>query len=203
MPAINLTGQYNITFVHIPKTAGSSVGQWMKEHLGNSNYIESYNHPKLESITKDPNFSFTIVRNPWDRTVSLYHWLKNIEIPNTNSTYKASDAQTILNNLNSIEVWPSFEEWVKNIENFKMFSGWWFTPVTPQVEWVNGVTSVLRYENLDEDFKQIQQLFDTSDKLTKILVTDHTHYRDYYNNDTKNIITKLFEKDIDTWKYTF
>jgi len=203
MPAINLTGQYNITFVHIPKTAGSSVGRWLKDHQGISSYSESYHHPKLEELTNDPKFSFTIVRNPWDRTVSFYHWLKNIEIPNPNSSYTSSEAQTLLNNLNNISAWPSFEDWIENIESFKMFTGWWFTPATPQTEWTNGVTSILRYENLDEDFKQIQTLFDTSDSLPKLLITDHKHYRDYYNDNTRNIIARLFEKDIDTWKYTF
>ena len=87
MPAVHLSGDINITYVQIPKTAGTSIGHWLIDHKRTSVYKEWYNHPTLEEINSaiDKNFSFTVVRNPWDRIVSAYYFLQHWVSPDPRS----------------------------------------------------------------------------------------------------------------------
>jgi hypothetical protein len=184
MPSIHLSGNTNITFVHVPKSAGSSIGEWLKIHNHARQLSEWYEHPKLETMTTEPTWSFAVVRNPWDRTVSFYHFLKNIH-----EMYKNK------------EPYPPFDSWVENLEDFKLTSTWWFTPATPQVEWTHNVDLVLKYENLSTEFKQIQDMFESTDPLPNLMITQHNHYTTYYNSTTENIIANIFSKDIEAFGY--
>lgn len=75
----------NILFVHIPKTAGSSVESWLGQH-GKQHLFSVGKPPSLNCTPQhlrywdmrqlfDPSFfdyAFTIVRNPFDRLESEY-----------------------------------------------------------------------------------------------------------------------------------
>ena len=70
-----------MVFMHIPKTGGASIGQLcastgiaiIGHNIRNPDYISlaqyRRRHPDI--------FSFAIVRNPWDRLVSAYHFLSH------------------------------------------------------------------------------------------------------------------------------
>ncbi len=86
-------------FVHIPKTAGTSITRYLDKYLSYQDlvvgstklgeiiqpyYQEKYKigkHSPAKRIKKimgnetwNEYFSFSLVRNPWDRMVSLYEW---------------------------------------------------------------------------------------------------------------------------------
>ena len=72
---------YKCTFIHIPKTAGNSVTDWLKDntealvtkrkqHATVAEVLEG-NH-SLGPI-RDLGWKFCIVRNPWDYMVSWYY----------------------------------------------------------------------------------------------------------------------------------
>ena len=65
----------NVKFIHIPKTAGSSIKQCVKNRRMGA---VCKKHSGIESFTKDPDdYIFCAVRNPYDRAVSLfYHFYK-------------------------------------------------------------------------------------------------------------------------------
>jgi hypothetical protein len=90
--------QYNCVFVHIPKTGGTSIekalglfGEWQKEdkkklfgliqsvNLIEKNYLSNFlQHLSLQEIIQQQPivkdyYTFSFVRNPWDRMVSIYH----------------------------------------------------------------------------------------------------------------------------------
>jgi hypothetical protein len=195
MSAIHLSGQFNISFVHIPKTAGTSIGKWLYEHRANSNFEKWDDHPTLTTMLsgRQPDFAFCVVRNPWDRIVSFYHFLQNLDIVS---------AQPKLHAINNLNSWPSFEDWIQNIQYFKIFPEFWFSVCTQQVDWIDRCT-ILKYENLNNDFKIIQDYFNSNDSLPKLMVSEHTEYQKYYNTKTEKIIAKYFAEDIDYFKYKF
>jgi hypothetical protein len=203
MPAVEMSGEVSLTFVHVPKSAGTSIGRWMNKHKGNSSYYEWYDHPTLKMIKRDTSAhpSFTVVRNPWDRMVSFYHFLSNVE--SANPQFTSQQVQWVINESNKGFDWSSFDKWINNIERFTIIPGWWFTAHEPQTSWYKDVDIILRYENLDEDFKQIQSMFNIQDPLPRTLVSNRSGYQKYYNTDTKDKVSKMFQEEIETLKYSF
>jgi hypothetical protein len=68
----------SVLFVHIPKTAGSSISKILNENnLDNWNrawprHHDPYNYLKSVNTIGDDVFSFAVVRNPYTRTYSCY-----------------------------------------------------------------------------------------------------------------------------------
>ena len=74
-------------FVHIPKCAGTSMEQFLKDY-GNNNieYFGVFNNRSLHHLTAyellmslrkkkfEKYYRFSIVRNPYDRLLSEYYW---------------------------------------------------------------------------------------------------------------------------------
>jgi hypothetical protein len=198
MPSVKLD---NLSFVHIPRSAGTSIGHWLRANKGTSSYQEWYNHPTLEEM-QPTGTTFTVVRNPWDRIVSLYQFSKNVKVqgyPHISNEW----AQNYINQLNGFTEWPDFETWVKNLENFKMPEIFPFTMLTPQTQWANKVDLVLHYEKLDEEFITIQQLLNCYNPLLKENSSEHIDYKYMYTSETKDLIYKWFKEDVDKWRYEF
>jgi hypothetical protein len=202
-----------LVFYRIPKNASTSI----YEHLGFSNLIwrnkEEISSKVDQRVYKNtfepshlkPNelknlvlgnelrgvFSFCVVRNPWDRAVSMYlHALDN----NFKETYKVKEDITF-------EFFCNFS---KERRNDPYFIG-----SHKQTEWTVGdfpPTKILRFENLNEDFSRMiseHKIVTVNPKLPHLNKTKHTHYSDYYNSETKKIISDVFEEDIDTFEYSF
>ena len=70
---------YNSIFVHIPKTGGSSIQQWLLDNTSSQVTKSTKHHTlqKLESKYGKFDFSFAVVRNPWDWCVSWYFFTKD------------------------------------------------------------------------------------------------------------------------------
>ena len=90
----------NCHFVHIPKTAGTSIGAFLSglsmkagEEGSNNNYIELKRlskHAKAAEIRKvygcdywNKLYTFSFVRNPWELMVSSYFWWRQIAYQGT------------------------------------------------------------------------------------------------------------------------
>ena len=58
-------------FIHIPKTAGTSIGKLLLDDL---NAYDNKCHLTLQPYLRYPDYyKFTFIRNPWDRIVSYYY----------------------------------------------------------------------------------------------------------------------------------
>jgi hypothetical protein len=176
MPTFNSD---NITFIHIPKTAGSSISRYLE--LQNEINYNSNDHVFLSEIENSAPITFTVVRNPWDRVVSMYAFMKS-----RSPELIAKDFNDFL--LNKIKIWD--------------FGGKILS--TPQIRWIEpGVTHLLRFENLEKDFKIIQDIFQCYVPLTMTNKTKHEHYRTYYNDETQQVIAEMFKEDIEAFGYEF
>jgi hypothetical protein len=195
-----INGKYNLTFVHIPKTGGTSITHWADENKKESSMLWIPDHPWYETVLeqdKHKNFSFTIVRNPWDRFVSMYFWISGTEclrLENGKEKFK----KLIKNAPSTFELFVTESPKVVNPDYL-------FTSVTQQNRWIQpGVDLILRYENFEEDFVKIRDIFDDCvSPLPHENKTEHKHYREYYDDHTRKLVAKYFEEDIDTFKYQF
>ena len=80
----------------------------------------------------------------------------------------------------------------------------------PQIEWLTDpsgkilVDFIGKFENLETDFKYICKKININEvKLPHKNKTIRKNYREYYNENTKNIIADWYKKDIDYFKYKF
>ena len=62
-----------------------------------------------------------------------------------------------------------------------------------------------RFENLQDDFNTVLQKinFQGDTILPTKHKTDHLSYRDFYDEQTKDIVEQLYKKDIETFNYEF
>jgi len=209
MPAVSLCDDHNITFVQIPKNAGTSIGSWLRENKNKSNYTEWYNHPRHSEI-QSKNFSFAVVRNPWDRAVSMYFFLKYWLSPPSSPISISTNSEQIraeLYRINGYQQFPEFEDWLENIKHFKMLPWIKWQVSDCQTDWLDTpVDYIIKYESLEKDFLRVQEMIDCYNPLPKLLVSKdvfRTDYKDYYNNNTISMVTEYFKKDIEQWQYEF
>lgn len=189
---MNVCKKNNFIFIHIPKTAGSSIyrslGLENVQHMSQEDIIQkqckNLNHKKM--------FKFAFTRNPWDRFLSLYFYM--FEGP----VWCKEKVPNIIN----------FSTFVKLYYNDYQLSGHrvWTAHFRPQIEWVNlkSIDFIGKFENLQEDFDTVcDNINITRKKLLHQNKTNHKHYSEYYNKKTRDMIAEKYKKDIQHFGYEF
>ena len=180
----------DFVFIHINKNGGSSI----EEALGARHEHRTAQEKRTELGAKlwQKKFKFTVVRNPWDKVVSHYH-------------YRVQTNQTKLG-----ESPIPFPEWVcrsygKHDPTYydkpKMFM--------PQLDWLSDadgtvmVDFVARFENLQQDFETICQRLNRTAQLPQLRKSQHSDYRKYYDEESKTVVANSFLKDITHFGYRY
>tara|TARA_B100002051_G_scaffold239752_1_gene243227 strand:+ start:1354 stop:2052 length:699 start_codon:yes stop_codon:yes gene_type:complete len=183
--------------IHIPKTAGTSV---TKSIYGTDSNCCHYEWKYLKIILKQNfynYFSFSIVRNPWDRCLSAYEFLRMGGDNNKDRIFY----QKYMSNYND------FEDFVKNgLFKKRIFSSTHFLPQSNFIFSKNDkcmVNYLLRFETIESDYKFIKKKLGGSNLLKyKINRTNHD-YNKHYDKEMENIVYRLYKRDIILLKYSF
>jgi hypothetical protein len=158
-------------FIHIPKCAGTSIQSWYKKVFNDKVII--VNHAPVKNFGINNFFKWTIVRNPYDRFISWYKFRGQI----LNKRQKRSEVyfNELLDWERGINYWSDkwFDVfWFDDINNNYMLGPIYnsFKLSTPQVEWITYknelfVDCIIKLENLENDFKKIQELVNTDISL--------------------------------------
>lgn len=181
----------DFAFVHINKTGGSSIEKALGIPFRHRTALELIAEMGLESWRRC--FTFTVVRNPWDKVVSLY-------------TYRVRTNQTGLGD-GHLE----FKDWVREVygrrnptyhDKPKMFM--------PHLDWISDaggtilVDYVARFENLEGEFKTIcKRLRREATRLPHLKRSGHGDYRSYYDDESAELVRRFYLKDIGTFGYGF
>ena len=205
-----ISHEYKAIFVHIPKTAGESIenklgcygeredpmsnlwgvqGRIVLQHLTASQIKQGY----VSNNVLQSYFKFAIVRNPWDKAISEYHWYLRY-------------GRHI-----------SFKDWVRSLpKKLEMPDNVHILGIghdLPQYEFIYDADGKLlidyigRFENLQNDFNHICNVLGIKDsslpKLTSTSSQNRRHYKDYYDNETIDLIAKIYQKDIELFSYQY
>lgn len=202
-----ISKKHKIIFIHIPKTGGSSIEKSLKGvfderidvrggqtivngRLKNpkKNSFNSLKHgTSLELIDQygvevfNDFHKFVVIRNPWDRLLSLYKWSKG-----SNTIY---DKKIFTNFL------------PKNI-NSAPRSKW---TINEYICDKNGnllVDTILDFDNLNEDFNLLMSNFNLDIKLSHINKSKKQEsFRDCMDDEVIDKISFLYKEEIDKfWK---
>lgn len=173
----------DITFFHNPKNAGTSIAKWLTNNVYGEEYLDDLRHESplsLKPLFGDFGWSFCCVRNPWDRMVSWYNFFKEQD-----------------------KIEGSFENFIDR--SFRSDrSAKYYKPMNRQMQFVRNVDYVIRYENLREDFKMVQERCTCFTPLPHYNRSKHDKYVDYYTNrDYINIVGEYYAEEIDVLEYKF
>ncbi len=186
-------------FIHIRKTAGTSIERVFDENAGNTHNEVPYKHDNAKFMKrKFPSewgeyFKFTFVRDPWDRFYSRYAWgmKKNMFLRHV----------------------KSFAEFAKKIEvGERVFKKRLFGAETLRSQFLmisdkDGkllVDFIGRFENLQNDFNIVcDKIGIPRQQLPHKNKTKRKHYTEYYDEETKQIVAEKYAKDIEMFGYEF
>ncbi|HED6214174.1 TPA: sulfotransferase family 2 domain-containing protein [Campylobacter coli] len=190
--------KYKCIFIHVPKVAGSSIerviyqtDKWLVGHVKASDYT------KFDKDKFDSYFSFGFVRNPYDRVVSAYHYLKN----DSPDPCDIKWGRLHINNLTFEEFILSLqdEEFKEEILSKNHFSFQYKYLCDKNMNIL--VNFIGKFEKLDNDFKKILNILRRKDSLVHINKRKHLNYRDYYNSQTYKIIREIYRDDFEIFDY--
>ena len=194
-PYSGYPNKYRCVFIQIPKTASSGIGRILFDapvsHKTYAPYLRA-NPNKFRSY-----FKFAIVRNPWDRLVSGFFFLKG-------GGMTAADAEWASKNLND---YGTFKEFVHGWVNEENIRSW--VHFLPQVDFITdqsgriAVDFLGRFERLEENFDIIKEALSISASLTVSNSSVHDIYNSYYDRETIDIVRRVYADDIRILKYDF
>ena len=183
-------------FVHVTKTGGTSVEKALGGKLHDHRVCRKYQSEYGVDIFNHFS-SFSIVRNPWDKIVSHYIYLR-LHKKSNEVKDPAKDIASIVKDL-------TFNEWVEKIgrgEKVAAFPLKHFDYLKVDGKMV--IENIIRFENLEKDFNRICSKLDIKrTKLPHLNKSHHAHYSNYYNKRTRDIIGKFYEEEVDYFKYTY
>ncbi len=177
-------------FIHINKTGGSSVENALNIPFEHKTALEKIDEAGQENWNR--KFTFTIVRNPWDKVVSHYH-------------YRVKTNQTDLHDKPI-----GFREWVRcaygtqdtrYYDNPKMFM--------PQTHWISDrsgnslVDKIIKFESIEQGFNEVLEELGMKATLPHFKKFNRGAYSEHYDEETSAIVKKCFESDIETFDYQF
>jgi hypothetical protein len=165
------------------------------------NYRVSFRTISTHEIEK--MFKFTFVRNPWARAVSAFFYLQQC-VPKPR--YQGNRADQIKCSGELIQPQQTFKQFVK--EKFitdGINTNPHFHFQYPNIYYKNKifVDYIGRLENINDDWRYVASKINVSDQLPHKNESKHDHYTEYYDNETKDIITNIYKKDIELLGYTY
>lgn len=188
--------EHQCIFIHITKTAGTSVAKalfsYLPYHYSAIDYRVIFGRKDFERY-----FKFAFVRNPWDRVYSAFRYLKS-------GGWNEED-----------KIWG--EDNLSKFEDFDQFVKQWLTPENikshihfhPQHQFIcdkNGsllIDYIAYFETLEEDFKQIADRLKIDSSIAHHNANPASSYLNIYNDETKKIVASVYDKDIEIFGYDF
>lgn len=195
-------------FIHNYKVAGTSLRQSFASHINTvgwllnnlfyylgikkiGKYTGIRKHARALEVQKafgreyDDYFVFGLVRNPWDWEVSRYHY----QLKNTNHFR---------------------HKFVKELQSFEDYLKWRETDYRTQLSFFADdkgktiVDHIGKLEELEDFYSQIESKLNI--KLERYNLNksrENNEYRQFYNDETKGIVERIYKEDIKTFGYSF
>jgi len=199
-------------FIHIQKTAGSSLSQLLKENVADlSSFRGTHDHAlwakSAGGFIWEDYYKFAFVRNPWDRLVSWYMMITQhsqrllLEQPGYEHNLLW---RYVLENADSFESFiHNCTACIDDVDGRKSF-------VFNQLDYLTDeagnciVDFIGRFETFSADtLKLCDALGLDNVAISHTNTSTHAHYRDYYNDVTRRLVAQRFAKDIDYFSYQF
>ena len=201
--------ELKVIFIHIPKNAGTSIEQCLggdlkKIHKGKVHASPRDKH--YRKLWKDESyFKFCFTRNPFDRLVSAYEY-DNLMSKRKGYPMRPKGPDTARRNKVASLAKLGAEGFNIFVKNFfykrKGAAPYWYRR---QSYWTEGeeYDFIGRVENIQNDFQFVSDKLQIENKLKKINVSKRKEYKAYYNEESIEIVSKFYKKDLEKFNYSF
>jgi len=204
-----ISHKHKFIFIHIPKCGGTSIERTLLKNENVTKITDDVKqkyrvyypyegiqtqHRKIDQFKdfrEKSYFTFTFVRNPWERFLSEYFYIKKKNGCRCNHFDKK---------------FPTFKHFVKN-NGIKCC---YYAHNFPQIDFVlnanqNKLTNFVgRCEDMQYDFDYVcGKIGIPKIELPHRNPTKHKHYTEYYDDETKSIVAEKFAKDVEYFGYKF
>lgn len=193
--------RWNYAFVHINKCGGTSIEHRLnlpKIHYSAQNGIDIVGRERWDSV-----FTFSVVRHPYSRIVSLYEFRK-----------KESRLGQLTKNVN---------EWIYEClvnrregcfmvpnENHRHWQCKEIHMQSPMIDWLRvdgqiAVNTVYKLENIDEEWPKICNIIGCKEntllKLNNSIGTSYDYAVSILNDETIEILNEYYKEDFEIFDY--
>jgi hypothetical protein len=191
-------------FIHIPKTAGTSIEQFLKEKgKNNIEYLGVRNNRSLHHLTAfelkkelfyifDIYYKFSIIRNPYDRLLSEYYWT-----PIQGVGYKSNQTKA------------DFITYVSNVVNKKLyFKNIYNDHFIPQYLFLYNnnnkllIDEIFRYEDLEWTVNYLKKKLNINNNFPFLNKSLNNIEKTDWNHRQKERIYNIYQKDFILFNYS-
>lgn len=189
------------TYIHVPKTAGSSILKAMGKERGS--------HVLFKNVFLTQRPVITCVRNPYDRAVSIFYYLKGVVAESNISGNPIGHFTDGYESASDFWAGDSYNYFHKNsiVEERVMVPF-----LVPQIRFIEGddkgivdprIQYVLRYENLAEQWEEMVRLFgfDALEQVNASPLRGGEDWRESLSSEAKAKIAELYSEDFDVLGY--
>jgi len=199
----SISYKYKCIFVHIPRCAGTAIKKKLFDNLGGHRTIREWR--KEYPVQEKEFFTFSFVRNPWDRLVSNFEYARMEESFWHGGSKVVHPKYALLKN-------KTFEELVDLLYSRRLridhlrqrqgnrhfFSQSFFIGDGSCLNFVG------RYERLQSDFQKIcNELHIESSVVCLMNKSVRRPYQEYYTDETINKVAQIYQNDIRNFNYYF
>ena len=198
----------NFVFIHIYKCAGTSIRNELKPYndtfnkrlfldkclgkLGINSNFAPYGHIVAREAKKylgdkvwNKAYTFAVVRNPWDWQVSLYTYMLKLKTHHQHELISAM---------------KSFDEYIawRCERNFHSQSEFLKDDSDNII-----VKDIYRFESLGSDIQRLASHIGCDVCLKKLNQSRSDLYRQYYSDESREMVRRFFNEDIERFGYEF
>jgi len=208
----HLVARDGFWFVDIPRTSSSSIRAELGRRFGRAHgkrgvtdarhatpHLFRPHQPAKDMVALlgaplwDHLFTFTVVRNPWDRTVSLYHYRQRVgSIP---SSMPFRDYVLALANASPTDDLFRYRGYRYGAADYVL---------SDQGEML--VDYIVRYENRSAGLRYVAARLDFPE-LGALAIQGASprrrHYTTYYDAETERIVGAFYRRDVELFGYRF
>jgi len=200
-----ISHKYKCIFIHIPRTAGSSIEKWI---CGDDWWnIEKPTKHLLASQTKklyknywNNYYKFSIVRNPWDRMFSCLRFSNYFKLKLENGIINISGYKKLFT-YNDIILEHDYRfSKKKDLISENHDKNTIYGNILDE-----RIDKIIKFENLNEEIKNLKELLVIKEEFNFFLNKSKKNkdFKNFYDKKSRKEVNNIFRKDIENYNYSF
>ncbi|MFO7972130.1 MAG: sulfotransferase family 2 domain-containing protein [Desulfobacterales bacterium] len=190
--------QHKVIFIHVPRTAGTSIRLSMGGSAKGRDHLEWYLYQVANPEKFEKYFKFAFVRNPFDRLASAYAYYKNGGNQGEDLYWKEFIENHFFTFREFVHEWLTCE---------KAFRHALFKPQSYYVIDGSGkcmMDFIGRYEQIESDWERIIKYhLPGLPPLQRKNNIDRPGFRKSYDREMIRTVQRLYRQDLEIFGYTF